>query len=158
MIVALACAPRADTRIPSAMTVLKTNWTPVTTFLDSAVAAGAAPGAVLGVSVAGQRFLYASGRLTRDEPAQAEPTTVYDLASLTKVVGLATAVMLAVDDGRLELDAPVQRYLPAFEGEGKERVTIRLLLAHASGLPAWRPCSERPTRGRRRSPWPTPLL
>jgi CubicO group peptidase (beta-lactamase class C family) len=83
--------------------------------------------------------VYASGKLTRDEPAPAQPTTVYDLASLTKVIGLTTAVMLAVDDGRLELDAPVQRYLPAFEGEGKERVTIRLLLAHGSGLPAWRP-------------------
>jgi CubicO group peptidase (beta-lactamase class C family) len=47
--------------------------------------------------------------------------------------------MLAVDDGKLELDAPVQRYLPAFKGEGKERVTVRLLLTHGSGLPAWRP-------------------
>ena len=139
MIVALGCAPRTDSNTPSAMTVVKTNWSPVTTFLDSAVAAGAAPGAVLGVSVAGQRYVYATGRLTRDEPAPAEPTTVYDLASLTKVVGLTTAVMLAVDDGNLELDAPVQRYVPAFQGEGKELVTIRLLLAHASGLPAWRP-------------------
>ena len=139
IMVAAGCAPRTDPRIPSAMTVVKTNWTPVTTFLDSAVAAGAAPGAVLGVSVAGQRYVYASGRLSRDQAAQAEPTTVYDLASLTKVVGLTTAVMLAVDDRKLELDAPVQRYLPAFEGEGKERVTIRLLLAHGSGLPAWRP-------------------
>jgi len=139
MIVALGCAPRPETRIPSALTVVKTNWSPVTTFLDSAVAAGAAPGAVLAVSVAGQRYVYASGRLTRTEPAQAEPTTVYDLASLTKVVGLTTAVMLAVDDGKLELDVPVQRYVPAFQGEGKERVTIRLLLAHGSGLPAWRP-------------------
>ena len=139
MIVAVGCAPRTDPRIPSVMTVVKTNWSPVTTFLDSAVAAGATPGAVFAVTVAGQRYLYASGKLTGDEPAPAEPTTVYDLASLTKVVGLATAVMLAVDDGKLELDAPVQRYLPAFEGEGKERVTIRLLLAHGSGLPAWRP-------------------
>ena len=138
MIVALGCAPRTF-RIPSAMTVVKTNWSPVTTFLDSVIAAGAAPGAVLGVSVAGQRYVYATGRLTRDEPAPAEATTIYDLGSLTKVVGLTTAVMLAVDDGKLELDAPVQRYVPAFEGEGKERVTIRLLLAHGSGLPAWRP-------------------
>lgn len=139
LMVAVGCAPRAESSIPSAMTVLKTNWTPVTTLLDSAIAAGAAPGAVLGVSVAGQRYLYASGRLTSNEQAPVEPTTVYDLASLTKVIGLATAVMLGVEDGKLELDAPVQRYLPAFEGEGKERVTLRLLLAHGSGLPAWRP-------------------
>ncbi|MEP7226429.1 MAG: serine hydrolase domain-containing protein [Gemmatimonadales bacterium] len=139
MTIALGCAPHTDFHIPSAMTVVNTNWSPVTTFLDSAIAAGAAPGAVLGVSVAEQRYLYATGRLTRDEPSPAEPTTIYDLASLTKVVGLTSAVMLAVDDGKLELDAPVQRYVPAFQGEGKERVTIRLLLAHGSGLPAWRP-------------------
>ncbi|MEA2724072.1 MAG: hypothetical protein QOH59_1843 [Gemmatimonadales bacterium] len=139
MMITVSCAPRTDPHMPSAMTVVKTDWKPATAFLDSVITAGAAPGAVLGVSVAGQRYVYATGRLTRDEPAPAEPTTVYDLASLTKVVGLTTAVMLGVDDGKLELDAPVQRYLPAFAGAGKELVTIRLLLAHASGLPAWRP-------------------
>ncbi|HEU4680269.1 MAG TPA: serine hydrolase domain-containing protein [Gemmatimonadales bacterium] len=121
------------------MNLLETDWRPVTAFLDSAVAGGAAPGAVLGVSVAGNRFLYATGTLGQNEAARPAPTTVYDLASLTKVVGLATAVMLAVDDAKLDLDAPVQRYVPTFVGEGKERVTIRMLLAHASGLPAWRP-------------------
>ena len=78
------------------MTLLKTDWRPVTAFLDSAVAAGAAPGAVLGVSVAGIRFIHAAGQMGPDEPARPEPTTVYDLASLTKAVGLATAAMLAV--------------------------------------------------------------
>ncbi len=139
LMVAAGCAARTNSPNPTVMTVLNTNWTPVTTLLDSAIAAGAAPGAVLGVSLAGQRYLYASGRLTLNEQARTEPTTVYDLASLTKVVGLATAVMLAVEDGKLELDAPVQRYVPAFEGEGKEQVTIRMLLAHGSGMPAWRP-------------------
>src|SRR6185503_9283469 len=47
--------------------------------------------------------------------------------------------MLAVSEGKLRLDAPVQRYLPAFRGSGKERVTIRHLLTHSSGLPADRP-------------------
>ena len=65
MLAALACAPHAETRIPSALSVLKTNWSPVISFLDSAVAGGAAPGAVLGVSVAGQRYIHATGRLTR---------------------------------------------------------------------------------------------
>ena len=121
------------------MDLVKFDWRPVTAFLDSAIAGGAAPGAVLGISVAGNRFVYPAGRLSTAEDLPAEPTTVYDLASLTKVVALTPAVMLAVDEGRLELDAPVQRYVPAFEGQGKERVTIRMLLAHASGLPAWRP-------------------
>jgi serine-type D-Ala-D-Ala carboxypeptidase len=62
--------------------------------------------------------------------------TVYDLASLTKVVATTTAVMLLVEDGRLNLDDPVRRYLPGFSGGDKDRVTIRHLLQHTSGLPA----------------------
>jgi CubicO group peptidase (beta-lactamase class C family) len=72
---------------------------------------------------------------------------VYDLASVTKVVGLTTALMLALEERKLELDAPIQRYVPAFSGDLKERVTVRMLLAHASGLPAWRPLF-RETSGR----------
>lgn len=62
--------------------------------------------------------------------------TIYDLASLTKVVATTTAVMLLVEDGRLRLDAPVTEYLPGFRGRGKEFVTVRHLLSHTSGLPA----------------------
>jgi CubicO group peptidase (beta-lactamase class C family) len=112
---------------------------PVTELLDSALASGAAPGAVLAISLDGERFLYGSGQLGADEPGVPGGETIYDLASLTKVVGLVTGAMLAVAEGKLELDAPVQRYVPAFTGAGKERVTVRMLLVHASGLPAWRP-------------------
>jgi CubicO group peptidase (beta-lactamase class C family) len=118
---------------------VKPDWRAVTSFLDSAVAAGAAPGAVLGVSVNGARFLHATGQLGADDGTQVEASTVYDLASLTKVVGLTTALMLGAEEGKLELDAPIQRYVPAFSGDLKERVTVRMLLSHASGLPAWRP-------------------
>ena len=62
---------------------------------------------------------------------------IYDLASLTKVVAATTAVMLLVEDGRMELDAPVVRYLPEFRGPRKDKVRIRDLLTHTSGLPAW---------------------
>jgi CubicO group peptidase (beta-lactamase class C family) len=58
---------------------------------------------------------------------------------LTKVVGLTTGLMLALSEGKIDLDAPVQRYVPAFAGTAKEKITVRLLLAHAGGLPAWRP-------------------
>lgn len=61
---------------------------------------------------------------------------IYDLASLTKVIATTTAVMLLYEDGRIDLDAPVSRYLPGFEGPGKDAVTIRHLLTHTSGLPA----------------------
>jgi CubicO group peptidase (beta-lactamase class C family) len=119
--------------------LLTTDWQPVMGFLDSAVAAGAAPGAVLAVMHDGSRFVYGTGRLGQDEAGRPGAGTIYDLASLTKVVGLTTAAMLAVDDGKLDLEAPVQRYLPGFAGSGKERVTVRMLLAHRSGLPGWRP-------------------
>jgi CubicO group peptidase (beta-lactamase class C family) len=117
---------------------LKTNWQPVMQFLDSAVAAGAAPGAVVAVTYGADRFVYGTGQLGADEPQRPDSATVYDLASLTKVVALLTMVMFAVDERLIDLDAPIQRYVPAFTGPGKDRVTVRLLLAHASGLPAIR--------------------
>ncbi|HKP48672.1 MAG TPA: serine hydrolase domain-containing protein [Gemmatimonadales bacterium] len=118
---------------------LKIDWQPVTHYLDSAVARGAAPGAVLGVTHDGERFVYGSGRLGDLDAGRPGATTLYDLASLTKVVGLTTGLMLAVSEGKIDLDAPVQRYVPAFAGPGKETITVRLLLTHAGGLPAWRP-------------------
>ena len=74
----------------------------------------------------------------RDEEAApvAPAETRYDLASLTMVVATTAAVMALVEDGRMELDAPVSRYLPQFTGEGKERVTVRMLLTHTSGVRA----------------------
>ncbi|HOX20959.1 MAG TPA: serine hydrolase domain-containing protein [Gemmatimonadales bacterium] len=134
---ALGCAPRMATGpIPLAN---RPDWKPLRHFLDSAVAAGAAPGIVVAVSWPGHRYVYGTGRLGVGIRTRPNNRTVYDLASLTKVVGLTTAVMWAVEEGRLDLDAPASRYLPAFQGPGTDSVTIRLLLAHASGLPAWRP-------------------
>ncbi len=62
--------------------------------------------------------------------------TLYDLASVTKVIATTTLCMLFADKDRLNLDAPVQFYVPSFTGKNKNRVTIRHLLAHCSGLPA----------------------
>ena len=137
-LIMLACAPRTLPS-PAPVSFDLAGLKPVTELLDSAVAAGAAPGAVLAITRDGERFVYASGQLGADEPESPGAATIYDLASLTKVVGLVTGTMLAVDEGTLELDAPVQQYVPAFTGAGKDRVTVRMLLAHASGLPAWRP-------------------
>lgn len=123
------------------------HWEELSRVIDSAVQHGAAPGAVAAVSVRGRRFLHASGRIGFEEPTSVGPRTVYDLASLTKVVALTTLTMMAVDQGLLGLDDSVSRYLPAFAGPGKSGVTIRHLLTHSSGLPAhralWR---DAPTR------------
>src|SRR5262249_34143918 len=62
--------------------------------------------------------------------------TVFDLASLTKVVATAPSVMLLVQEGKLGLDDPAARYLPSFARNGKGTITIRHLLTHYSGLPA----------------------
>lgn len=64
--------------------------------------------------------------------------TIYDVASLSKVVGTASAIMLLYDEKKVDLDAPVFRYLPAFSGGNKDKVTVRQLLTHRSGLPAGR--------------------
>ena len=136
---ALACAPRRTAPGLIERPFVKPDWRAVTNFLDSAVAGGAAPGAVLGVSIDGARFVHTAGQLGADEGTPVQASTVYDLASLTKVVGLTTAMMLAVEERKLDLDAPIQQYVPGFSGDLKERVTVRMLLAHASGLPAWRP-------------------
>jgi serine-type D-Ala-D-Ala carboxypeptidase len=69
--------------------------------------------------------------------------TMYDLASLTKVVATTAAAMVLVDQGKLRLDERVTRYLPAFTGGAKGQVTIRDLLTHRSGLPAGRDVSTR---------------
>jgi len=114
------------------------RFDPVVAYLASQVDS-AFPGAVIAV---GRRdsvlLLTAVGHYGADDPRPVTPETIYDLASLTKVIGLTTAAMMLVDVGRLDLDAPVRRYVPAFQGPDKEHVTIRHLLTHSSGLPAWR--------------------
>jgi CubicO group peptidase (beta-lactamase class C family) len=76
-------------------------------------------------------------RLAEPRPMNIE--TVFDLASLTKVMATTLAVMDLVGREELDVDAPVQRYLPDFHGDGKGRITLRHLLTHRSGLPQWLP-------------------
>lgn len=102
------------------------------------VAREATPGAAVAVGVRDREVHLAGlGKVgwTANAPAVDPRTTLYDLASLTKVLATASAVMLLVDDGRLGLDDPVSRYLPEFTGEGRDKVTIRHLASHTSGLP-----------------------
>lgn len=109
----------------------------VTGYLRAEVDSGAFPGAVIAVGRHGRlALLTAVGHYGVDDPRPVEPGTVYDLASLTKVVGLTTACMLLVDEGTLALDAPITRYVPAFRGPMKDEVTVRHLLTHSAGLVA----------------------
>lgn len=80
-----------------------------------------------------------AGRIDWADGAPApDEHTLWDIASLTKVVGMTTAMMQLVEQERIALDAPVQRYLPEWQGAGKERVTVRNLLTHSSGLKPFR--------------------
>jgi CubicO group peptidase (beta-lactamase class C family) len=69
--------------------------------------------------------------------------TVYDLSSLTKALSTTVAVMMLARDGKFRLDDRVTRFFPNFGVHGKISVTFRHLLAHCSGLPAWRPFYQR---------------
>ena len=68
--------------------------------------------------------------------------TIFDLASLTKPLATATAVMLLADEGALQLDDPVAKHLPSFAERDKDAVTVRHLLTHSSGLKPWRAYHE----------------
>ncbi len=107
-----------------------------------ALADSAAPGAVLAIARHGRLVrLRGYGKLDWAESAgSADPRSIYDLASLTKVVGTTTAAMILVDEGSLELDARVVEYLPWWVAgdPAKESVTVRHLLLHRAGLPPFR--------------------
>ncbi len=126
---------------PIDLGLARSAFEPVERALDDFVAARAFPGGVLAVGYRGQLVhLYPFGKLSYDEESAAVTAdTRYDLASLTKVVVTTTLAMQMVDEGRLDLDAPIARYLPRFQGPQKEQVTARHLLTHSSGLDWWAP-------------------
>ena len=107
--------------------------------LRAAVADSAFPGAIAIVGDSrGVLAEFSAGRLDWRRSPRPTRHVLWDLASLTKVVGTTTALAQLVERGDVELDAPVQRYLPDWTGPGQELVTIRHLLTHSSGLPAFR--------------------
>ncbi len=125
----------------------------IDTAINDAIVAKKTPGGVLwierdaptGPATGGEVYRKAYGErawVPAREPITED--TIYDAASLTKVIATTTAIMQLVERGKLELDAPVARYLPAFAQNGKGGVTLRHLLTHMSGLredltlkPAW---------------------
>jgi len=114
--------------------------------IEKAIADKAFPGATLAVGYRGKVAIHAFGKLSYDaKAATVAPTTMYDIASLTKVVATTTLVAkLAEGDFAvpLDLDAKIERYLPEWasgpQPEWRHRVTVRHLLTHTSGLPAFK--------------------
>jgi uncharacterized protein YbbC (DUF1343 family)/CubicO group peptidase (beta-lactamase class C family) len=103
--------------------------------INDAIAKKQCPGGVLWFEHRGASYHKAYGN--RALVPSVEPMTedtIFDAASLTKVVACTPAVMLLVERGKIDLDAHVQTYIPEFKGDGKEAITVRQLMTHTSGL------------------------
>jgi CubicO group peptidase (beta-lactamase class C family) len=119
----------------------KYDFSAIDEIIDNAIRDRNFPSAVLVVGDS-NKIIYqnAYGRLTYDDDAK--PTTmntIYDLASVTKVIATTSAVIKLYEEGKVDLDAPVAQYIPQFAVNNKGDVTVRNLLLHNSGLTAWTP-------------------
>lgn len=111
------------------------NLEAVDAVIKAAIEDGAFPGAAYAVLHDGHSETRFTGRQTYcPESPAIDATTLWDLASLTKVVATTSLAMILHDEGKLDLDRPVQEVTPEFDGEGKDAVLIRDLLVHDAGL------------------------
>ncbi len=115
--------------------------------IEKAIERAETPGAVLLARMPreGERVEHASRHghaVLRPERIPMARDTIFDLASLTKPIATATAVLWLVHDGLVALDDPVAKFLPAFGERGKEKVSVRHLLTHSAGLKPWRAYHE----------------
>lgn len=112
----------------------------VDNIVNQAISDSAFPGAVLLVIKDGKVVKHSAyGRETYNQHSpRVTKERIFDLASVTKVIGVTSAVMKLVGDGEMSLDRKVTDFFPAFAQQGKGNITIRNLLVHNSGLPAWR--------------------
>ncbi|MFI5229608.1 MAG: serine hydrolase domain-containing protein [Gemmatimonadales bacterium] len=111
--------------------------------MNRARADSAFPGAIAVVGTSSSVLdEYAVGHLDWAPSPVPDDHTLWDLASLTKVIGLTSGIMILHSQGRIDLDAPVQRYLPSWTGPSKQLVTVKHLLTHTSGLPAFKAYDE----------------
>jgi uncharacterized protein YbbC (DUF1343 family)/CubicO group peptidase (beta-lactamase class C family) len=112
--------------------------------VEEAVRSGATPGAVVEIGHDG-RIVYRrafGNRTLLPRPSPMTVNTLFDLASLTKVIATTPAVGQLFEQGRIRLDEPVRTYWPAFGANGKQDITVRELLTHYSGLPPDLPLAQ----------------
>ncbi len=121
---------------PSEVGMSPAHLTRIDTIVEAEIAAGQLPGAVVHVARRGKLVWSRAYGDRALEPAREPMTTetLFDLASLTKVVATATSVMVLVDQGLVRLGDPVARYIPEFAANGKRAITVEQLLIHRSGL------------------------
>lgn len=137
---------RADAQV--ARPTLTAAFATADSIINAAIKAGTIPGAQMAVAVDGkivheraygyaQLNDYNGKRLAAPRPMRL--STVFDLASVTKVMAGTYATMLLVDRGKVDVDAPVYRYLPDFRGPHLDSITVRHLLTHTAGFVQWQP-------------------
>ncbi len=132
-LLALGCRAQADEARTSPLEF-------VTPIVEKAIAERAFPAAAVAIGTAdGALWTKGYGTFTYEDAKAITPNTSFDLASVTKVVATTTAVMQLYEAGLLDLDAPVASYVPAFAQMDKERITVRHLLTHTSGMIPFRP-------------------
>ena len=128
-------------KAPSAVGMSAARLANIDRVVERGISAGGYPGAAVVVGRKGAAVWEKGfGKLgwTYDDGAVVPERTIYDLASLTKVVGTTTAIMILFDEGKIRLDDKVVTFIPEFTGGAKDQITIRQLLEHRSGLPAGR--------------------
>jgi uncharacterized protein YbbC (DUF1343 family) len=133
---------------PDRLIAQPVSWEDLDTVARDVVSAGDVPGTVILVGE-GARVLYRKAAGARALVPVREPMTVdtiFDLASLTKVLATTPAVLRLWEQGQVQLDAPLGRYLKEFNGPAFQGVTVRALLTHSAGLPAI-PSREAMARG-----------
>ena len=129
-------------RFSTAVAYEQVNMPAVDSIITAAIADHATPGAALAVVQHGKVLkLQGYGKLDyRPGFGDVTDSTLYDLASLTKVIGTTTAAMILVDEGKLDIDAPISRYLPEFlQHPDKKDIKVRNLLLHNAGYKPFAP-------------------
>lgn len=129
----------------------KDRFAPLDGFIRKCVAVGRFPaGMAVWIGTEREEYFYRSygWRQIEPSPARMRPATVFDLASLTKPIVTATCLMQLAEEKEISIDGRIKRYLPDFKSGAAGRATIRMLLTHTAGLPAWRPLYLVPPRAR----------
>ncbi len=120
---------------PSGSKLLPDKLNALDTAISQAIDEKRCPGAVFHLEHEGASYQKAFGNralLPEREPMPED--TIFDAASLTKVIATTSAVIKLIEQGKVELDSPASRYLPEFRGSDKESITVRQLFTHTSGL------------------------
>lgn len=137
----VGCTSGARAPLPPVELIREAVLDPLSPSIDRAVyesiTAGATPGAVVLIGHRG-RTIFKRAYGLREVLPTAKPmevSTVFDIASLTKVMALAPSILILKEQGKIRLDDMVAKYIPEFGAEGKESVTIRQLLTHTSCFP-----------------------